>query len=103
MSQVSITDCTFTSNFALDGHGIYIEGDDPGTVFTIKDNTFTDNYDKSSQNNYNAIILTEIYSIYNSNINTTNIFNNEKATKSGEYSDKSRSHVGAYAAQSIRT
>lgn len=77
MSQVSITDCTFTSNFALDGHGIYIEGDDPGTVFTIKDNTFTDNYDKSSQNNFNAIILTEIYSIYNSNINTTNIFNNE--------------------------
>lgn len=76
MSRVNINDCTFTNNFAFNGHGIYIEVDDPDTTFTIKNNEFKDNYDKSHPSNYNAIILTEIYSIYNSDICTTNNFIN---------------------------
>ena len=63
MKSVTITGCTFKSNSAFDGFAIYIEGDDPGTEFTIKDNTFTSNSDGTSNSENRAVVLSEIDSL----------------------------------------
>ena len=79
MNPVTINNCNFTSNSARDGYAIYIEGDDPGTVFNIESNNFTDNYnfspDVSSDPNITirGIIATEIHSVPKS-IENTNLF-----------------------------
>lgn len=59
MTDVIITNCIFTNNDAYDGYGIYIEGSDPGTEFTIERNIFTDNHDNTSK----SIVISEIESL----------------------------------------
>ncbi|KAK8844362.1 hypothetical protein M9Y10_024577 [Tritrichomonas musculus] len=76
MKSVTITGCTFKSNSAFDGFAIYIEGDDPGTTFTIKDNSFISNSDGTSNSEKRAVILSEIESLCTNGIDPSNTFNN---------------------------
>lgn len=79
MTNVTISGSEFSCNKADDGFAIYIEGDDPGTTFIIRQNTFNDNY---GENHYiedintvsGAVITTEIHSLVKSQIIEDNNF-----------------------------
>lgn len=51
-----------------------VEGEDQGTIITITGNTFTDNYNKNSHSPDKAVIATELYSVYKSQITELNTF-----------------------------
>ena len=44
MKSVKIENCNFDENIALNGHSIYIQGDDPQIPITITGNTFVHHY-----------------------------------------------------------
>lgn len=68
MSRVKINGCTFSNNYAFDGHAIYIEGDDPGTEFDIANNNLINNYDKNNFVDGKSIIMKEINRVFHSDI-----------------------------------
>ena len=81
--EVVIENCTFLSNSAYDGYGIYIEGYEGGESIIIKDNIFKDNHksDNDKANDiysiYRSVISSEIVNLYSGKIITENSFNND--------------------------
>ncbi|KAK8878570.1 hypothetical protein M9Y10_005350 [Tritrichomonas musculus] len=68
IENVVINDCEISWNNAYDGYAMYVEGDDPGTSFTIIKNNFNENYNPKNYDNdpniiYGAVITTEINTI----------------------------------------
>ena len=82
MVSVSIRECTFSMNLALDGYAIYIEGDDPGTTFEFLNNKFYDNFNADPDNDPNiterGIIATEIHRILKKDVRDNNEFSNNQ-------------------------
>lgn len=75
LKSIKIENCQFTSNSAFDGFAIYIEGDDPGTIFTIQNNNFTNNYDQTENSQNRGVIITEIERLLKEPIVKSNTFN----------------------------
>lgn len=68
MENVIINDCEFNWNKAYDGYAIYVEGDDPGTIFSLISNNCHDNYNEKNYDYdpnilYGAVITTDFFSI----------------------------------------
>lgn len=76
MTLVNIEECTFDSNTAFDGYAIYIEDEDEGTKFTIRNNDFHENFNKQSDLQ-GAVIASEIEYLYQ-NVSYENSFSYEK-------------------------
>lgn len=77
MKQIKIEDCAFISNSADDGYAIYIEGDNKGTVFEIKNNVFQSNLANDPLKSSGAVIISEIDSLLPDNLNANNDFQDE--------------------------
>lgn len=60
MKSVVIEDNTITTNTAYDGFALYVQGEDPGTEFSIIRNTFDKNTRQAIDVSARAVILSEI-------------------------------------------
>ena len=82
MTSLTIRDCTFSKNLAIDGYAIYIEGDDPGTTFGFQNNNFNNNFNIDPDNDPNiterGVIATEIHSIVKEVVLNDNHFSHDE-------------------------
>ena len=82
MTSLTIRDCTFSKNLAIDGYAIYIEGDDPGTTFGFQNNNFNNNFNIDPDNDPNiterGVIATEIHSIVKEDVLNDNHFSHDE-------------------------